>query len=394
MKKLIIISTFLILITPLISIKSLNAILLTDINGVYTDLGEEGDVTGAGISLLWDMPRYFDEGKVFFYLNSTFAFSTENRDKPAETVRTYYPLSAGFEYRHQLTKQPLYVTGSAGAGASYFRKEGPVYSSGFMDPSKTRIDSAFGPYADVMFGINYVLSQNAAVSIKAGYQVSFYNEDIIDSPSGMQFTAGVRVPISESHMTLGGVDSVYKSSELTHNYVMDFPRKKSTRSKTFCGFYPGVIVPFGKFREISDIGYGGVLSISRTNLFFRNFEGGVSPGFYYMHENDKDYKRMLIAPLYLTAGYRIGIGNSFLIKPLISAGGAYVDAKYLDRTKILSEQDSHLMTFEPTAKGGLFSEYILINSLTLSLGCEYGAIIEKNGILHFAAAHAGINYSF
>ncbi|PKL16509.1 MAG: hypothetical protein CVV49_15895 [Spirochaetae bacterium HGW-Spirochaetae-5] len=201
MKKIVIIISMLMLL-PLMAVRHLQSALLTDINGVHIDLGDEGYVTGGGLSLLWDMPRYFDNERVYFYINSTFAFNVEKRDKPAETVRSYYPVSAGIEYRHHVTTMPLYITGSAGAGASYFRKEGPAYTGMFMDPSKTQIDSEFGPYCDIMLGVNFVLSQNTAFFARGGYQKSFYNDDLIESPSGMQFNLGFRIPISGNFKNL------------------------------------------------------------------------------------------------------------------------------------------------------------------------------------------------
>jgi hypothetical protein len=201
MRKIVIIISIL-MILPIMSVRHLLAALLTDINGVNIDLGDEGYVTGGGLSLLWDMPRYFDNERVYFYINSTFAFNVKNKDKPSETVRSYYPVSAGIEYRYRVTTMPLYITGSAGAGASYFRKEGPAYFGSYMDPSKTQIDSAFGAYGDIMLGVNFVVSQNTAFFARGGYQMSSYNNKAIESPSGMQFNLGVRIPISGNFKSL------------------------------------------------------------------------------------------------------------------------------------------------------------------------------------------------
>ncbi len=391
MKKLTIINTALLLMVSLFFIQPLKADIFTDINGTIIDLGDEGTVTGGGLTFLWDMPRYFDNDKFFFYINSTIAVSVKDRDKQKETARTYIPLSAGFEYRYRVFDIPLYVTGSAGGGASYFKKEGPAYTGPFMDPSKTQIDTDFGPYGDLMLGLNYVFSQNIALFARGGYQTSLYNNDKIKSPSGFQFNSGIRIPIFGSHRSLGGVDDVYDDSdpiEFTH-------KKKKTRGQTLYGFTPGAVIPLGKFGEISDFGAGGLLSISRKNLFFKNFEGGIAPGFYVMHPKDKDYDQIFIAPVYLTAGYRFGIGQSFAIKPVISIGAAFIDAKYKDRKKSISEgQDSHLKTVEPASRSGIIFEYIITDSLTSTVGCEYGGIFEKEGNLNFVVASAGVNYSF
>jgi hypothetical protein len=134
---------------------------------------------------------YLDNEKVLFYINGTYAAGKDNEDSASEKVLTYVPVSAGFEYRHQVYTLPLYITGTAGAGVSYFEKE--------IKTSETRIHSAFGPYYSVMIGLNYVLSQHIALFAQTGYQASVYNNDEIDSPAGIQFRMGVRIPISGSH---------------------------------------------------------------------------------------------------------------------------------------------------------------------------------------------------
>lgn len=202
MKKLIIIIISLILIFPVVFIQPSGAAVLTDIDGTYIDLGDEGSVYGAGLSFLWDMPRYFDNERIFFYINTTFAYSVEDKDEITETVRTYVPVSAGIEYRYQILHIPLYITGSAGAGASYFEKQGPAYYGPFIDPSKTQIDTAYGVYADLMLGVNYVLSGNIAVFGRGGYQMSFYDEDNIESPAGFKCNLGFRIPIAGSFRSL------------------------------------------------------------------------------------------------------------------------------------------------------------------------------------------------
>jgi len=170
----------------------LNADVLTDIKGTYFDLGKNGSAYGGGLSLLWDLPRFFDKDKVLFYLNTSYAYGKKSNDQGTENKYIYAPVSAGFEYRYQMYNIPLYITGSAGGGVSYFRKENPAV----LSPSKTEIESAFGPYADFMIGLNYVLTQKAALFTEAGYHSSFYHNDNIDSPSGLMFSIGIRIPIS------------------------------------------------------------------------------------------------------------------------------------------------------------------------------------------------------
>jgi len=173
------------------------------------------------------------------------------------------------------------------------------------------------------------------------------------------------------------------------------------RKYAFIGFHPGVIFPLGKFGEMYGPGYGGEISLTGRNLLFENFEGGISLGFYSLQGKDlldkknKDYDRMMFAPAYLTAGYNLGLSYRFSIKPVLSFGGAYIDMKYYDRNKVVeNEDDQHLRKFEAAFKAGLTAEYRLTDTLSFSAGCEYGAVVEKSGLLSFIVGNACIAYYF
>jgi hypothetical protein len=164
-------------------------------------------------------------------------------------------------------------------------------------------------------------------------------------------------------------------------------------------FTPGVIVPLGTFGKMFNIGYGGDLSLRQQNMFFHNLEGGVFLGFYYLPGKDlletknKNYKSLMFVPLYATAGYHIGIGDRFSIKPVLSLGGTYIDMNYTDRNRV-DGQNRHLRIFEASFKAGVSAEYWYSDSLTILAGSEYGAVIEKSGLLSFVLINAGIGYSF
>jgi len=399
MKKLIIINSIIILMISLSSIQPLNAAIFTDINETYIDLGKEKSVYGGGLTFMWDMPGFFDSKNVLFYINSTFAYSNENKDEPDETVRTYVPSSAGFELRYQILQIPLYITGSAGAGVSYFKKEGPVYYGPYMDPSKTQTDTAFGPYADVMLGLNYVMSQRIAVFAKGGYQRSFYNEENMETPAGFQFAAGVRIAITKTYSDLGGIDDEYEDSETAHYQI------KETNSRpekvTITGFTPGVIIPLGNFKEMAKTGYGGMINLTRRNLFVKRFEAGIDTGFYYVPGKDliddgkPDYDRFLIVPLLAHTGYKVWIKNGFSFIPTVSLGAAYFNSKYMnfDETT-LKKTDTTDNFIDPMVRIGISMEYLVTEPFSISMTGGYGMFIEKDGPMHFATAGIGLNYKF
>lgn len=399
MKKLTIINSIIMLMIFLSSIQPLNSAIFTDINGTYIDLGKEKSVYGGGVTFLWDMPDYFDSKNVLFYINSTFAYSNENKDEPAETVRTYVPASAGFELRYQILQIPLYITGSAGAGVSYFRKEGPAFYGPYMDPSKTSIDTAFGPYADVMFGLNYVMSQRIAVFAKGGYQRSFFDEENIETPAGFQFATGLRMAITETYTDLGGIDDEYEYPETAHYQI----QKTNSRfgEVTITGFTPDVIIPLGDFKEMAKTGYGGMVNLTRRNYFFKRFEAGIDTGFYYVpgkeciEEGKPDYDRFLIVPLLAHTGYKVWFKNGFSFIPTVSLGAAYFNSKYMnfDETT-LKKTDVNDNFIDPMVRVGIGMEYLVTVPFSISMTGGYGMFIEKDGPMHFTTAGVGLNYKF
>jgi fibronectin type 3 domain-containing protein len=164
---------------------------------------------------------------------------------------------------------------------------------------------------------------------------------------------------------------------------------------------PGVIFPLEKFGHMNNIGFGGMISFSLQNLFFMNFEMGLTAGFYYLQGKDQQdmknilYQDFFLIPVYLTAAYNIRFGTVFILKPVVSAGGTYIDMKFFDRNKTAAEgQNMHLQIFSFSFKAGLVSEFRISDTLSLSLGCEYGAIVQNKGLLSFIMLNAGVGFYF
>lgn len=398
MKKLTILNKLLLLLIPLVLIQPVNAALQTDIYGTYADLGKEGSGKGTGITFLWGLPDSFNIENVLFYMNSAFIYDKKNSSIYADTVRKYIPVSAGFEYRYQIYQMPLYLTASAGAGVSYFEKKVPDYNSLLSSTSVSTKYSASGPYTDFMIGLNYVLTQRFAVFAKGGYQKSFYSEDNIESPSGFQFTTGLRFSLSETNRNFGGIEESYNDSEpAKYRYK---PEKKPKYDNNI-NFTPGIIVPLGEFKEMAKPGYGGIINFTKRNFLFRRFEAGINTGFYYAPGKDlsedqrPDYERFIIAPLFLNTGYRVRVLKHLYLAPEISFGYAYFNSayKYFD-SKTLEEIKKNKNFIDPIVKSGLGMEYLINQSFSVSVNGEYGMFIEKSDPMKFLVYAIGLNYLF
>ena len=396
MKKIIILNTSLILLISLYFIQPLKSAIFIDAGGTYMNPVDKNSVQGGGITVLWDMlPHYFDNEKVLFFINSTYTSSVENRDKESEIRRAYIPVSAGIEYRYPLFQMPLFITGTAGCGVSYLKIDSPSKDNS----SDTQTESAFGPYADLMIGLNYILTQDLSLYAKGGYELSYYRNNELESPKGFQMNAGVRIPVFGNYKSLGGVDDEYNDSEPVQFY--NRIKKSNSKDRTTIGFYPGFFYSIGTFSEMYNDGFGGIFTLSRNNTFFNNFEAGISTGFFFLFgedltdKNNKTYQDLVVVPFYLTTGYNICLGKSFVIKPVLSFGGTYLDAYYTDYNKTDEEnKDTDLTVVEPSFKAGITAEFRVTKSVSISAVSEYGFIKENSGLLNFAIFSAGIGYSF
>ena len=194
-----------------------------------------------------------------------------------------------------------------------------------------------------------------------------------------------------SFVDLAAVDNTGDESEYASIIATD-------KDSSIC-FYPGILIPLGKFSDMYNKGYGGMIAFNEQNLFFNNFECGINIGFYYMRgknlidERDKDYENFMLAPFYITSAYDLKLSEIFRIKPLLSIGYAYLNANYKDASSP-SKPDKNLQIYEPTVKAGLYTDCRFSDSLSLSIGCEYSTIIEKNGYMSFILVNAGLNYFF
>lgn len=386
MKKLTFIKSAVPLLISLLCIQAAYADIRTDINGTVINLGDEGFVRGGGISVLWDMPRFFDNEKVFLYISSSFNKNANNYNITTETRRTYIPSSAGFEYRHQISDIPLSFTGSAGAGVSYFRREDPSET----EPSLTRTDSDYGPYADLMVGLNYILSQNFAVFVKAGYQISFYNENSINSPKGYQFSMGLRIPVTGNYRSLGGIDKEWDDSE---------PIKIKTKPRKLAGsweFNPCAFIPLGEFSEMAEPGPGGIISYMLNTRLNKGFTFGVEFGYLFIPGNvsyDKGgqtINQFHIAPAAVKAGYAFNFFRVISVTPSVSAGGAFINSNYILSDQITGkETDQSLSGVDPMAACSISIDYSITGSLVAGIKAGYRILFENDISPQFASC--GIN---
>ncbi len=191
------------LIIVCILFSPLNGAVFTDIYGTHVTLGDEGELNGPGLTVLWDGLKNWNVENIFLLVDMYGASSIENENEPAETTRFYAPLTAGAEYRYLAFSLPLYLIVSAKGGAIYYRKEAPEQYGPYTDPSSTEAFNETGAYCAADFGILWIISQNFSFIMKAGYQQPFgLGSAIEDTAGGMQYSVGFRYTLSGYHRSL------------------------------------------------------------------------------------------------------------------------------------------------------------------------------------------------
>ncbi len=176
--------------------------------------------------------------------------------------------------------------------------------------------------------------------------------------------------------------------------------KKRKTGNTVLGLYPGLFIPFGKLGEMYDTGFGGMLTLTRRNLFINGIEAGIGAGFYYAEGKDlrKEQKSLyhesIMAPLLVNAGYRFEFWDGFSIAPSLSMGFTYIRMTYMTLTPIYEKIESTENIVDPTVKCGLNIGYSITDLISVSLTGEYGMFIETGGSIPFVTAGIGVELRF
>lgn len=165
---------------------------------------------------------------------------------------------------------------------------------------------------------------------------------------------------------------------------------------------PGVLIPLGNFGSIFGAGYGGILEYTRLKIFFKNFETGLSTGFYYLPGKESSTlditstERAYLVPLFLHAGYRFNFTDNLSFKPYLYGGVCYLDMLYTEFDSFnLLETEEQLKTFGPAGGAGVLLKYSLNELFCISIRADAGVLINNNFFDYpFARAEIGIGIMF
>jgi len=154
---------------------------------------------------------------------------------------------------------------------------------------------------------------------------------------------------------------------------------------------PLYCIPTGKMQEISGDGYGLTLDVSHRDIFFNDFETGLSAGYVTLDgkkkigEGNSDVTSLEVLPVAAFAGYRIPLyfnkfGHYDIISffPKLSAGVLVVKIDYdlLDNDGSVDESKKASI-YEPFIKAGLVTESGFSRNFYITMGCEYSYMIDS-----------------
>ncbi len=157
-------------------------------------------------------------------------------------------------------------------------------------------------------------------------------------------------------------------------------------------FTPGLIMPIGDFGEMGEIGYGGVLSYMKKNIFIDDLTAGLEIGYYHipgknsLPSNGQNIHRMNVFTGTVKTGYEFEVSDYFFITPAASFGAAYLDLTYTSKDKVTEKSARGI---DPMGAFSISFDYILSDYFFIGIMGSYGMLFEKTRIFQYVSC--GIN---
>ncbi len=322
-------------------------------------LQPDGDVETDRISLKW-LPPYDPVKKYKLYIKKKQSDRYEPADTTGSTSITIKKLGSNTEYF-------MIVTAVDSAGNESEPSNELKFKTKNLPPDKP--GGITRETKDNKVTVRWSESNDADGKVK-GYNI--YSRD----DKGKGKLASVKRPEYQVPDNI----SVY-NLEIT---AEDDLGSESLRARVFMPMQlvisaaPSAMVITGDLGEMFGPGYGGMFNIGFRNLFFQNFETGLSGGYYtFKGKEEKNTDSMFMIPVTAYAGYHLGIGDWFSFFPFVKAGESYSVVKY---TGLAGETNKTVV--DPIAAAGL-SLTAGGDSVTFSVGADYGFLYESAGVKPF-----------
>ena len=168
------------------------------------------------------------------------------------------------------------------------------------------------------------------------------------------------------------------------------------------GFQLMSIIPLYAFGNIHTVGFGFLINSEWQNVFFKNFNIGISVGYWELQGKSNlissiDYSMMV--PFFATVSYRIAPASFISIIPRIAIGYSINYVAYRVEPELytgygLDRISKTRIAFEPLMLAGFAVQWELSYRAYLNVGGDFGMIFERGGPLTFVGVsiEAGIRF--
>ena len=158
---------------------------------------------------------------------------------------------------------------------------------------------------------------------------------------------------------------------------------------------PCYILPFGKFKDLNEYGFGALVSGVKTDMFFYDLDIGVTLG-YLQYSGAEDVDSSYMIPLMATALYKYEVFDSLFIGPRVALGFSYnsITYKWESPSYTGTKDKKTRSSVEPIAMAGFFADYNIADYWIIGAGASYGMIYETGGPMSFVAINLSVARKF
>jgi hypothetical protein len=162
---------------------------------------------------------------------------------------------------------------------------------------------------------------------------------------------------------------------------------------------PGVMLFWGGFSDLPNIGTGGTISYQLTSYFAHGLLLRADLGFYYLFSQDtlaatnRQINSAYFAALALTAGYRFTVNYQFAIAPYLSAGMGYIYINSSSHNPLtLVDSDAAISEAGPVVGAGVKADVHLSEGLKMTADLSVGYLPGSSYI--YASFEIGFQFRF
>jgi hypothetical protein len=164
---------------------------------------------------------------------------------------------------------------------------------------------------------------------------------------------------------------------------------------------PTVIVPFGKFSKMVNVGFGGMLRYKNSGLLSQDITLGIEAGYVLLHGKsfsaNEDFAKVGMIPIMAGLSYDWKLKENLVVSPEIYAGTVIFlpeyhanDTEKGNTYNVLSKR----RVIDFGMRAGLGAVYSFSDTWYMNGGAYFGYVRESDGSLMYAQGSLGLGFRF